>query len=249
MASSSQESASRAGLYVGTSGWAYASWKPDFFPPEVKQKDFLRYYATRLNTTEVNYTFRRMLAESTAEKWLAETPDNFKFIFKAHQAITHFKRLKDAQEPLERFVNSLNPIERAGRLGPALFQLPPNLKCDLPLLQQFLGSVPKRLRCAFEFRHQSWFADEVYRVLSEHNAALCVAENEDLVTPDVVTASFSYYRYRKPEYSSSDLHQIAGRLGSHAHTREVYVFFKHEDLPQGPVWASEVLKLAEENAR
>lgn len=235
-------------LHVGTSGWGYASWKPDFYPKETKQKDFLRYYATQLNAVEVNYTFRHMLSEKSLTTWLAETPERFQFSIKAHQAITHFRRLKNAEDVVERFVDSVRAIEAAGKLGPALFQLPPNFKCDVDVLKTFLGTLPPKLRCAFEFRHESWFNDGVYRALSERDAALCIAENEEFVTPDVATGSFSYYRFRKPEYSESERGMIAERLRQAARQREVFAFFKHEEDPKSALWALDVLRQAREKA-
>ena len=132
-----------AHFYVGTSGWAYPSWKPDFYPQKLAQSKFLGYYATRLNAVEVNFSFRQLVKETTIQKWLAETPESFRFTMKAHQVLTHIKRLKDADEFLKRFLATLEPMERAKRLGPILFQLPPNLKADQGLLSEFLHCVPR----------------------------------------------------------------------------------------------------------
>src|SRR5512146_2488696 len=140
-------------FYAGTSGWAYAAWKPEFYPAKLPAKDFLKFYSTQLNAVEVNYTFRRMINEKTIAAWIAQTPEHFRIVLKAHQVITHIKRLKNAEEPLQRFVDSIRPLAQAGRLGPVLFQLPPNLKADVPLLHGFLEQVPRSLRAAFEFRH------------------------------------------------------------------------------------------------
>lgn len=232
-----------ATLHTGTSGWAYPSWKPAFYPAKLPQKSFLNYYASRLNAVEVNYTFRHMASEKSLQNWIAETPAEFRFCLKAHQAITHIKRLKSTEELVTRFLASLEPLLRAGKLGPALFQLPPNFKADAALLGEFLSSLPKALCCAFEFRHQSWFSDPVYDALRGHNAALCVAESEDMAVPDVCTANFCYYRLRKPEYSAAERGQIADKMHQHlAAGRDAFVFFKHEDTPEGALYAAELLQ-------
>src|SRR5512146_2546517 len=122
------------GVHVGTSGWAYTSWKPDFYPPKLPQKDFLKFYATQLNTVEVNYSFRRLLTEKIIEGWIRQTPEDFKFVLKAHQGITHYHQLRNADEFLRRFLDCIQPLAAAGRLGPVLFQLPPHAKADARVL-------------------------------------------------------------------------------------------------------------------
>ena len=190
-----------AQLYVGTSGWAYPSWKPGFYPEKLAQKKFLNFYATRLNTVEVNFTFRQLVKETTIQNWLADTPDHFRFTIKAHQVLTHIKRLKSSEEFLKRFLATLEPLERAKRLGPILFQLPPNFKADQDTLAEFLATIPRGVRAAFEFRNASWFGESkvgnvrddeaTWRTLRARNAALCVAESEERDTPDVLTADFA----------------------------------------------------------
>jgi uncharacterized protein YecE (DUF72 family) len=242
-----------AKLHTGTSGWAYPSWKPAFYPPKLPQKSFLNYYAGRLNAVEVNYTFRHMASEKSLLNWIGETPAEFRFCLKAHQAITHIRRLKDTEELVKRFLGSLEPLLRAGKLGPALFQLPPNFKADPGVLEEFLAGLPRGLCCAFEFRHASWFSEAIYDTLRRHNAALCVAESEDMAVPDVCTASFCYYRLRKPEYSPEERQQIADKMAAHlAAGRDTFVFFKHEESPEGALYAAELLQqgeAAEEPAR
>jgi len=233
-----------AQFYAGTSGWAYPSWKPQFYPDKLSQTKFLTYYATKLNTVEVNFTFRQLVKETTTQKWILETPENFHFGVKAHQVITHIKRLKGADEFVKRFVSTLEPLERAGKLGPILFQLPPNLKADAGLLKDFLPWLPRGVRIAFEFRHASWFNDEIYETLRERNCALCIAENEELKTPEVLTADFAYFRLRRPDYSADERQAIAAHLRELAVDREVFAFFKHEENPQSAVWAREVLDAA-----
>ncbi len=232
-------------LHVGTSGWAYPAWKPAFYPEKLAQKKFLQYYSSRLNAVEVNFSFRQFIKESTLEGWMADTPADFVFCVKAHQSITHIRRLKDADEPLRRFLDSVQPLASAGKLGPSLFQLPPNMKADAALLDDFCGKFPPNFRAAFEFRHESWFDDEVYRVLSKNNAALCFAESDAMKTPIVVTATFSYYRLRQSEYSVDERESIALRLSKGIKARrELFAFYKHEDSPEGALYGEELLREA-----
>jgi len=232
-----------AQLYAGTSGWAYPSWKPDFYPAKLAQTKFLSYYATQLNAVEVNFTFRQLLKETTAGKWVGETPAGFRLSVKAHQVITHIKRLNKTEDFVRRFLGSLEPLERAAKLGPLLFQLPPNLKADPVLLEEFLAGFPRAVPAAFEFRHTSWFEDATFDLLRKYNRALCVAETEERVTPDVVTADFCYYRYRKPGYTPEERQAMITRMGEHlAAERTVYAYFKHEETPQGALYAIDLLK-------
>lgn len=230
-------------LFAGTSGWAYPSWKPAFYPIKLAQTKFLQYYSTQLNAVEVNFTFRQLLKETTAQKWIDQTPAHFRLSVKAHQVITHIKRLQKTEDFLPRFLSTVEPLARAERLGPLLFQLPPNLKVDIPLLEQFLRTLPRAVPSAFEFRHVSWFTDEVYELLKNNKRALCVAETEERVTPDVTTADFAYYRYRKPGYTPEERHSMIGRIRDHlAAGRDVFAYFKHEETPEGAMYAVELLK-------
>jgi len=230
-----------AQLYAGTSGWAYPSWKPDFYPAKLPQKNFLKHYSGQLNTVEVNFTFRQLLKETTAQKWIAESPSGFRFGIKAHQVITHIKRLKKTEDFIPRFLGTIEPLATAGKLGPLLFQLPPNMKADLEVLKEFLAALPRALPSAFEFRHDSWFTDENFALLKAHNRALCVAETEERVTPDIVTADFSYYRYRKPTYTPDERGAMVSRIREHIQNgRDVFAYFKHEETPQGALYAVEV---------
>ena len=232
-----------AQLYAGTSGWAYPSWKPDFYPAKLAQSKFLHYYATQLNAVEVNFTFRQLLKESTAQKWIEATPAAFRLSIKAHQVITHIKRLKKTEDFISRFLSTIEPIARAEKLGPLLFQLPPNMKADATLLGEFLSVLPRAVPSAFEFRHASWFTDEIFVLLKSGNRALCVAETEERTTPDVVTADFCYYRYRKPSYTPDERRAMVDRIHEHlAQARNVFAYFKHEETPEGAIYAVEVLK-------
>src|SRR5690349_7723706 len=229
-------------LYSGTSGFAYPSWKPDFYPEKLPSKKFLSYYSERLNAVEVNYTFRRLPSVSTLENWVNQTRAGFVFPVKAHMRITHILRLKPS-EFTEVFFRAIDPLRTAGRLGPVLFQLPPAMKCDTALLGDFLNTLPSDLRCAFEFRHASWLADPVYDLLRKHGVALCLAESERLVVPEVVTADFVYSRLRKPEYSTQDRQEIGNRVEQIlASGKDAYLFFKHEETPEGALHAQELLK-------
>jgi uncharacterized protein YecE (DUF72 family) len=232
-----------AQLYAGTSGWAYPSWKPDFYPAKLAQAKFLPHYASLLNTVEVNFTFRQLLKETTAQKWVSETPAGFVFGVKAHQVITHIKRLKKAEDFVPRFLGTIEPLALARKLGPILFQLPPNMKADRVVLEEFLTVLPRGVLAAFEFRHESWFGDEIFDLLKARNRALCVAETEERVTPDVVTADFCYYRYRKPSYTPEERQAMVGRMREHLTAgRNVFAYFKHEETPEGALYAVEISK-------
>jgi len=234
-----------AELFVGTSGWAYPTWKPDFYPAKLAQKKFLTHYATQLNTVEVNFTFRQLVKEATIQNWLEQTPTTFRFGIKAHQVITHIKRLKDVEDFVPRFLATIEPLANSGKLGPVLFQLPPNLKADPALLKDFLTLLPRNLPAAFEFRHDSWLADSTWDVLKSRGTALCVAETEERTTPDVVTAPFVYYRFRKPSYTPEERHGMIARITEHlAAGRDVFAYFKHEETPEGALFAATLLREA-----
>jgi uncharacterized protein YecE (DUF72 family) len=233
-------------IHVGTSGWAYPAWKPDFYPQKLPQNRFLQHYANRLNAVEVNYSFRHRIAEKTLANWIAETPAAFAFCIKAHQAITHIRRLKNTDDILRRFLDSIQPLAAADKLGPVLFQLPPNMKADTALLDAFLAQLPQALRPAFEFRHVTWFSESVGETLRRHNAALCVAESDHLTVPDAVTADFSYFRFRRSDYSAGARRQIAARLERCAAAgRHVFAFMKHQERPESALWAEEILRAAQ----
>jgi uncharacterized protein YecE (DUF72 family) len=230
--------------YVGCSGWAYASWKPDFYPAKLSAKKLLEYYATQLNSVEVNYTFRSLPSRTMAENWLAQTGEEFRFSFKAPQRITHIRRLRECGADLEAFAAALEPVAAADRLGLILFQLPPNFRADTERLGNFLEEargLRLRLRLAFEFRQESWFDAATYRLLGRYGAALCVAESDELSTPDVATAPFACYRLRKCQYSAAALKAIRERLAERARTGDVFAYFKHEEEPTGALRAVKVL--------
>lgn len=233
-----------ATLYAGTSGFAYASWKPAFYPAKLPAKDFLRHYAARLNCVEINYTFRRLPAAATLESWVEATPAGFVFAVKANMRITHILRLKNAEQATELFFQKIDPLRTSRRLGPVLFQLPPAMKCDVGLLRAYLELLPPGGRYAFEFRHESWLAEGTYAALREKNVSLCVAESERLEVPEVITADFVYYRLRKPDYTDADIEAFAARSRELlAAGRDLYLMFKHEETPEGAMNAEKVLKL------
>ncbi len=229
-------------LYTGTSGFAYPSWKPGFYPADLPAKKFLGHYAARLNAVEVNYTFRRLPSAGTLENWVTSTPPGFLFALKAHMRLTHILKLKDAAEFTGTFFQAIDPLRTARRIGPVLFQLPPSFKCDLATLEAYLALLPADFRCAFEFRHASWLQDPVYDILRRHNVCLCLAESDEFQVPEIITADFLYYRLRKPEYSSEDIGVIASRAKELLHSgKDVYLFFKHEENPQGAIYAEALL--------
>ncbi len=233
------------GLYAGTSGWAYPTWKPGFYPEGTGAKKFLSFYASQLNSVEVNYTFTKLPTALIVADWLRQTPEEFRFSFKAPQRITHFRRLVECEELVGEFLASIAPVAQAAKMGLVLFQLPPNFKVDLLRLRGFLGMKALRgRRVAFEFRHESWFRDEVYAVLREFGAALCVAETEDLKTPEVHPADdIACFRLRRTGgYGPKEIKEFAARFTELAKTREVFAYFRHEDEPTGALNAAALLR-------
>jgi uncharacterized protein YecE (DUF72 family) len=231
-----------ATLYAGTSGFAYPAWKPDFYPAKLPANQFLKYYAGRLRAVEINYTFRRLPSAATLAAWVEATPAGFVFAVKAHMRITHILHLKDAEQATEVFLKAIDPLRSARRLGPVLFQLPPQMKCDVALLAAYLDLLPQDLRYAFEFRHASWLAEPVYEELRRRNVSLCVAESEKLEVPETITADFVYYRLRKPDYTAADIDAFAARSRELLATgRDVYLMFKHEETAAGALNAEQVL--------
>jgi uncharacterized protein YecE (DUF72 family) len=232
-------------VFCGVSGWAYAKWKPDFYPAKLSSAKFLGFYASRLNSVEVNYTFRSFPTEKLLGNWIAATPPGFKFAVKAHQNITHIKRLKNVGDAIAKFIASLKPLQEANKLGPVLFQLPPNLKFDLKLLEDFLAELPGKTPCTIEFRNASWFNEDMFGALTKQNVALCLAESDDLVTPDKRTADFCYLRLRKEGYSANDQKAIARRVRSLAGHGEAFAYYMHFDAPECPLQAEELLHATE----
>jgi uncharacterized protein YecE (DUF72 family) len=218
-------------VLTGTSGFSYKEWKGSFYPEDLPDSGMLRYYASRLSAVEINNTFYRMPRPALLESWAEQVPDGFAFALKASQQITHRKRLKDAGEAVSYFFETATTL--GDRLGPVLFQLPPNFKKDLARLQAFLALLPPASRSAFEFRHESWFEDDVFEALSAARAALCWAEDEALATPPRATARWGYLRLRRPDYSEEELAAWAAQIRAQDWT-DAFVFFKHEEEATGP---------------
>ena len=229
-------------LYVGTSGYSYKEWKGSFYPEKIPAKDMLRYYSERLSTVEINATFYRMPQPSMLENWKEQVPGSFRFSLKAPQRITHFKRLKETEEETKYFLETVSVLGE--QLGVVLFQLPPNMKKDLPRLESFLTQLPPATRAAFEFRHPTWFDDDVLELLRSQNRALVVSDTDDMPTTHVdKTADWGYLRLRRVNYSEENLIDWAQRIRDQNWT-ETFLFFKHEDEGTGPKLASQFLQLA-----
>jgi len=227
---------------VGTSGYNFPEWKGTFYPAKFPESQMLEYYAQRLATVEVNYTFYRMPNAKTVTGWDAATPAGFTFVLKAPQRITHIARLKDIDDPLRFFLDTARKL--GPKLGPLLFQLPPNFKKDVARLGDLLTQFPPDIRCAWEFRHESWFSDDVYDVLRKANAALCVADTEEGTTPLVSTADFGYVRLRDEGYAKKDLEKWVGTVRDLGQSwRDAFIFFKHEESGIGPKLAQQFAAL------
>jgi len=230
-------------FFVGTSGYAYKEWKGSFYPEKMSPKEMLPYYSERFASVEINNTFYRMPDAETVESWTGQVPASFRFVLKAPQTITHRKRLKNVEEETEQFLAAAAVLKR--RQGPLLFQLPPNMKKDLPRLADFLSLIGKQAAVAFEFRHESWFDDDVYDTLRKYGGALCWADAEELPEPPIVaTAAWGYLRLRRVDYPKKQLAVWLERIRSQSWS-EAYVFFKHEDAGTGPKFASRLLELIE----
>jgi uncharacterized protein YecE (DUF72 family) len=214
-------------LLAGTSGYAFKEWKGNFYPADLKDDGMLGYYAGQFPTVEINNTFYRLPKQNVLLDWASQVPEPFTFAIKASQRITHHARLKPeslaAVEFLMKNIGSLGD-----RLGPVLFQLPPNLRKDMALLRLFLDSLPLDRRFTIEFRHASWFEDDVYNVLRARDIALCITDQPEFASPVVATASWGYARLHKQDYDEARLTSWAGTLGAQP-WKEAYVFFKHDE--------------------
>jgi len=230
-------------LYVGTSGYSYKEWKGSFYPEKLAAKDMLPFYAERLKAVELNNTFYRFPKRSAMESWKSQVPGDFRFSVKASQSITHFKRLRDAEDPTRDMIENISALE--DRLGVVLFQLPPNMKKDAERLDSFLQLLPSDIKATFEFRHPTWFDDEVLELLKRHNRALCVSDTDDLPANTIdKTADFGYLRLRRVQYGQAELKEWIEKIKKQK-WKETFVFFKHEDEGTGPKLAAEFIGLAE----
>ncbi|HEV2948792.1 MAG TPA: DUF72 domain-containing protein [Gemmataceae bacterium] len=228
-------------IRAGTSGYSYKEWKGTFYPEDLPASGMLAYYAKHFSTVEINNTFYRMPAAKMLLGWAEQVPDEFAFVLKAPRRITHDKRLKDVDEDMAYLMKAMAALGK--KRGPVLFQLPPFFRKDIACLRGFLSLLSRDCPAAMEFRHQSWFDDEVFAVLREHNAALCLADaDNELEIPFVSTAAWGYLRLRRPEYSDADLGEWAKRVTSQP-WKDAFVFFKHEDAGKGPEFATRFLGL------
>lgn len=230
-------------LYVGTSGYSYKEWKGSFYPEKLPAKQMLNFYAERFEAVEINSTFRRLPEKGVVGSWTKQTPEAFRFVLKAPQSITHFKRLLNVKDDAKALFNAAAELKQ--RRGPVFFQLPPNFKKDLPRLKAFLKLLGKKsAAAAFEFRHESWFDDDVYEVLRARGTALCVADAEDLPKANLIsTATFGYVRLRRKNYTRQQLAMWLSKIQAQPWD-EAYVFFKHEETGTGPRFAARFLELA-----
>jgi len=228
-------------IWIGTSGFQYPEWKGKFYPEKFSPKKMLTFYSERFNSTESNYTFRRMPSESTLANWAAQTPTEFRFSLKAPQEITHFRKLRDCEPVVRQFATVSQALGH--KVGAVLFQLPPALQRDVPLLRDFLAVLPPGLKGAFEFRHESWFNDEVFVALRAADCALCIADSEKLHTPNILTAKHAYFRLRDEGYQAADIQSWAKevRKASTA-VSDTYVYFKHEEEGLGPEFAQRLIQ-------
>jgi len=223
-------------IWVGTSGYNYPEWRGSFYPQKFPTTKMLPYYAERLSTVEINYTFYRSPKPSILEGWSRQTPADFKFTLKAPKRITHDARLRDCSESLKYFLETAATL--GPKLGMLLFQLPPFLRKDVALFDAFLADFPPGVRAAFEFRHASWLSDDVYERLRARNLTLCIADSEKSTTPVEITADYGYFRLRDEGYTPQDIAQWGRTIQEKTpHCREVFVYFKHEEAGTGPQFA------------
>jgi uncharacterized protein YecE (DUF72 family) len=220
-------------IWIGTSGYNYPEWKGTFYPADLPAAKMLPYYAARFPTVEINYTFYRMPNEKLVSGWATQTPSPYKVTLKAPRRITHDSRLRNCGELVEIFCRVAGTLSE--KLGVLLFQLPPHSKKDLPIFDAFLALLPPRVPAAFEFRHPSWFDDDVFERLAARNLALCVADGEKVSTPLRVTADYAYFRLRDEGYSPDDVRRWADTIVREtSRCRDVFVYFKHEEQGKGP---------------
>ncbi len=223
-------------IWVGTSGYNYPEWKGSFYPQTLPATKMLPYYAERLSTVEINYTFYRTPNKEILDGWNRATPDRFKLTLKAPKRITHDARLRDCGDRVRYFLETAATL--GPKLGALLFQLPPSFKKDLAVLDAFLGAFPPRVCAAFEFRHGSWLDDEVYGRLKARNLALCVADSEHGSTPVQITADYTYFRLRDEGYTPDDIARWAQTIrDTTSGCSDVFVYFKHEEAGKGPEFA------------
>ncbi len=227
-------------ILIGTSGYNYPEWKGLFYPPALRPAGMLGYYAERFSTVEINYSFYRMPTPAMVRAWALATPASFVFTLKAPKRITHDRRLVEVADPVALYLEAAAAL--GAKRGPLFFQLPPTFKKQTERLRALLALVPRDVRCAFEFRHPSWFADDVYDTLRAHDAALCIADTDAGATPDVVTASWGYLRLRDVGYDDAQLQAWAWTV-QRTEWKDTFVYFKHEETASGPRLASRLREI------
>ena len=228
-------------LYVGTSGYSYKEWKGSFYPENISASEMLSHYAKRLPAVELNNTYYRMPQPNAVESWRAQVPKNFRFSIKAPQSITLYRRLKDAGWQTKQMLKTVSVLE--DRLGAVLFRMPEDMKKDLARLENFLKELPADTPAAFEFRHATWFDEEVVELLRSYNRVLVISDTDEMPTNDIVkTADWGYVRLRRVQYSAADLKAWTKQIKAQK-WKTAYVFFKHDDEGTGPKLAAQFLKL------
>ena len=229
-------------IWVGTSGFQYPEWKGTFYPEDLPTAEMLPFYADRFLTTEINYTFHRIPAAKTIDNWNQLTPQTFCFGLKAPQKITHFAKLRDCADTLRYFYDVVSGLGK--KLGPVLFQLPPNFKKDTLVLGDFINGLPGGLRAAFEFRHESWFDAEIFDLLKSRNIALCIADTDSIVTPKKISADYGYLRLRREDYTETDVKRWSDFVREQgSNWKDAFVYFKHEESGIGPKLARQMMEL------
>ena len=228
-------------LYVGTSGYSYKEWKGSFYPEKISANEMLSYYAAHLPAVELNNSYYRLPERSTVESWRHQTPENFRFSVKAPRSITLYRRLKGVAEQTKQMLETVSALE--DRLGTLLFRMPENMKKDLACLESFLKQLPADTPAAFDFRHETWFDDDVRELLRSHNRVLVVSDTDELPAEHIdKTADWGYVRLRRVRYSKAELTAWAKRIKAQ-NWKKTYVFFKHEDEGTGPKLAAQFIKL------
>jgi uncharacterized protein YecE (DUF72 family) len=232
-------------IFVGTSGYNYPEWRGTFYPEKFSTDKMLAYYAERLATVEINYTFYRMPTEKLLQRWFDGTPEHFTFTLKAPRRITHDARLQRCEDTLQAFCRTARTL--GPKLAVLLFQLPPNFRKDADVLRAFVALIPEGTRAAFEFRHASWLDAEVFDTLRAGNIALCIADSEKMSTPVEATADYAYFRLRDEGYQQSDLEQWAQTVRA-LPPKDAFVYFKHEAQGLGPEFANRFIAAVQHSA-
>lgn len=230
-------------FFVGTSGYGYKEWKGKFYPEKLPPAQMLRYYAERMNSVELNNTYRKMPTAESLAALLPQVPKSFRFVVKAPMTITHMKRLKGVEAPLDELKSAIRGLKV--QRGPVLFQFPANFKCDLERLNGFLRLLNKQTQAAFEFRHESWFQDDVWNSLAKRGCAWCVDDADELPPAELIhTTDWGYLRLRRAKYTTRQLSKWLERILAQ-NWKAVHVFFKHEETATGPKLAGQFLELVE----